>query len=40
MIVSIRGRDRMVVEFTSTVHPCLSPLTLWVRALLMTRCTR
>jgi len=37
----LRGRDRMVVGFTSTyANQCLSPLTLWVRTPFMARCTR
>ena len=37
-----RGRDRMVVGFTTTcaIIQFLSPLTLWARIPLMARCTR
>ena len=33
-----RGRDRMVVGFTTT-YQCLSPLMLWVRIAIRARCT-
>jgi len=34
------GRDRMVVGFTTTYcNQCLSPLMLWVRISIRSRCT-
>ena len=40
MTRGLRGRDRMVVGFTTTCAISVSPLELWVRVLLMARYTR
>ena len=39
-IYTLRGRDRIVVGFTTTCpNQCLSPLMLWVRISIRARCT-